>query len=521
VSTEPPISSLISLAAAALRCASVRTSAATTAKPRPWSPARAASTAAFSARMLVWKAIPSITPMISEIFAEDAEIPFMVRTTWPTTSPPLRATFEASTASWLACCAWLAFCVTLEVSSSMEPAVSSSVLACSSVRCDRSTLPCAIWVLACATTAAPLVTSPTSWRRLRVMSPTACSSWPGSSRRVVRMSCERSPSATRFAASTAWPIGHRDRAADLPAEDGAQHQADGGAACKQLQARVVGCLGLAHLALLLLLDDVDQLVERIVVAPLHPGEPGEQELARIVRAAGVGQLQEIGFQHRVRLAGLFQRGELLLRIALLDDLDQFAAQALHLGVHGAHAIEFRLPGLRRHQEEGPHVPRRALQVGMPLARIHDRRRVVDGDVVQPALQVSQALHAGAGHRQRQQHEQAEGEPQFVDHPQVLEHIPSPPSAGSTAKDARFVTVCFLTPINGALAGPDERVRAPPKGRRRSPKPGTRVARRRRARADYTARLSIRRVVPSRAAPSATSASPGAGACRSDRRRRAR
>ena len=48
---------------AALR--QVRTSPATTAKPRPCSPARAASTAAFSARMLVWKAMPSMTPMMS------------------------------------------------------------------------------------------------------------------------------------------------------------------------------------------------------------------------------------------------------------------------------------------------------------------------------------------------------------------------------------------------------------------------------------------------------------------------
>ena len=54
VSTEEPISALISLAASAERPASARTSEATTAKPRPCSPARAASTAAFSARMLVW-----------------------------------------------------------------------------------------------------------------------------------------------------------------------------------------------------------------------------------------------------------------------------------------------------------------------------------------------------------------------------------------------------------------------------------------------------------------------------------
>jgi hypothetical protein len=51
--TESRISDLISLAAEADRCARLRTSAATTAKPRPCSPARAASTAALSARRLV------------------------------------------------------------------------------------------------------------------------------------------------------------------------------------------------------------------------------------------------------------------------------------------------------------------------------------------------------------------------------------------------------------------------------------------------------------------------------------
>ena len=51
--TESAISVLISFAAPAERFASVRTSAATTANPLPCSPARAASTAAFNARMLV------------------------------------------------------------------------------------------------------------------------------------------------------------------------------------------------------------------------------------------------------------------------------------------------------------------------------------------------------------------------------------------------------------------------------------------------------------------------------------
>jgi hypothetical protein len=48
----------------ALRWARLRTSSATTANPMPASPARAASTAALRARMLVWKAISSMVLMI-------------------------------------------------------------------------------------------------------------------------------------------------------------------------------------------------------------------------------------------------------------------------------------------------------------------------------------------------------------------------------------------------------------------------------------------------------------------------
>ena len=71
----------MSLAACAERWARLRTSSATTAKPMPASPARAASTAALSARMLVWKAISSIVLMILEILPLDESI-----SAWPSPS---------------------------------------------------------------------------------------------------------------------------------------------------------------------------------------------------------------------------------------------------------------------------------------------------------------------------------------------------------------------------------------------------------------------------------------------------
>ena len=65
------------MAASAERCARLRTSSATTANPMPASPARAASTAAFSARMLVWNAISSIVRMIFETFWLDSWMCFI------------------------------------------------------------------------------------------------------------------------------------------------------------------------------------------------------------------------------------------------------------------------------------------------------------------------------------------------------------------------------------------------------------------------------------------------------------
>ena len=201
--TESSMSCLISLAAAAERWARVRTSEATTAKPRPWSPARAASTAAFSARMLVWKAMESMTPMMSTILREASLMADMVCTTWATAEPPRTATWEAAAASWLACWALAPFCLTVEVSSSMEAAVCSSELACSSVRADRSWLPDAIWPLAVAMESVPWRTWPTMRCRLSFMCCRACSSWPVSSLPCTSMRLPRSPAATACARLTA------------------------------------------------------------------------------------------------------------------------------------------------------------------------------------------------------------------------------------------------------------------------------------------------------------------------------
>ena len=111
-----------------VRLAKVRTSSATTANPRPCSPARAASMAAFSASKLVWSAIPFIT-------SSTVPIPSLCDLSVSKTSDELsisaaRALMESivsSTnrlpdwASWSALmAAWVAFSVFLATSSMVE-----------------------------------------------------------------------------------------------------------------------------------------------------------------------------------------------------------------------------------------------------------------------------------------------------------------------------------------------------------------------------------------------------------------
>ena len=79
---DSSISPAVSFAACAERCARLRTSSATTANPIPASPARAASTAAFNARMLVWNAISSIALMVFATLLPDSLIAAIEPTIW-------------------------------------------------------------------------------------------------------------------------------------------------------------------------------------------------------------------------------------------------------------------------------------------------------------------------------------------------------------------------------------------------------------------------------------------------------
>ena len=199
------IKALISLAAVALRCASVRTSAATTAKPRPCSPALAASTAAFSARILVWKEMPSMTEMISWTLAELAAMSCMV------------AIMPHGLAAGLGClrrpapsrCPVARFRCFVSRRTSAVPCWRRSAPATQPApRCDpRSALPLASWddavemasaavwmrdtvALSCtrmvSSEAIRLLASPAVGRRLSVRLPLAISraiSWPAAARR--------------------------------------------------------------------------------------------------------------------------------------------------------------------------------------------------------------------------------------------------------------------------------------------------------------------------------------------------
>ncbi len=157
--------------------------------------------------MLVWNAMPSITPMMSLTLRLDSRISSMVVTTSSTTRPPCSAAELAVTASWLAWRAVSDVLRTVPPSCSIEAAVCCRLEACSSVRCDRSSLPLAIWLEPAAMDSLPSRT----WVTTRASDWVMCSSSPsrraGSSRPVTCTRTVRSPPATVSATRTACSMG--------------------------------------------------------------------------------------------------------------------------------------------------------------------------------------------------------------------------------------------------------------------------------------------------------------------------
>jgi len=174
--------------------------------------------------------MPSITPMMSAILREESLIEPMVCTTSDTTAPPLTATTDAADASERAASALSAFCLTAAVNSSIDDAVSSSELACCSVRDDKSMVPTAICAEAVAMVSVPPRTSPTMLTSAVFMSRRAAINCPVSSCERTTISLLRSPCATRWATATASTSGRRDIAGQQDRQHASQQRGDGAAA---------------------------------------------------------------------------------------------------------------------------------------------------------------------------------------------------------------------------------------------------------------------------------------------------
>ncbi len=144
--------------------------------------------------------MPSITPMMSEIFFDDALISSIVDTTCDTTLPPRVAISEAEFARP---CAWLAASALWRrvlVSSSIELAACCRLPAVCSVRALRSWLPLATWVLATWICSVELRISHTMRVSESCILPSDAVSCADSSSPTARQAPVRSPEAMRSAA---------------------------------------------------------------------------------------------------------------------------------------------------------------------------------------------------------------------------------------------------------------------------------------------------------------------------------
>ncbi len=146
--TESEISAWVLRAASLERSARVRTSSATTAKPRPASPARAASTAALSARRLVWNAMSLMSRMIAAVPSEAVTMRPMAVSISPMTAPPCCDAAAVWSARSLACEALVAVSRVFAAISSRLAEVCSRALACADEPWATRALPVAISVTA-------------------------------------------------------------------------------------------------------------------------------------------------------------------------------------------------------------------------------------------------------------------------------------------------------------------------------------------------------------------------------------
>ena len=149
--------------------------------------------------MLVWNAMPSMTALISPMRRLATLMRCMVWLTASISSPPWAAAVLASIARALASRAASALLRTVPASCSIEAAVCCRFAACSSVRCERSVVPVAIWVEPVAMLSLASRTRPTTLTRLPSIWSSARTSRPGSPPSSLRTRCPRSPLATRSA----------------------------------------------------------------------------------------------------------------------------------------------------------------------------------------------------------------------------------------------------------------------------------------------------------------------------------
>ena len=179
--TWPAISSV----AFAVWLASSLTSEATTAKPRPASPARAASMVALSARRLVWLAMAPISRSTSPIFSPAAVRPATISVV----CPALTTAWSATPLEWVT---WRPISATEEASSSVAAATVETLAEASSeaaaAAAARSEVPLTLEVISPATRCMSLValaTAPTTpltsaskrsaiWRCSAFFSSSAC-----------------------------------------------------------------------------------------------------------------------------------------------------------------------------------------------------------------------------------------------------------------------------------------------------------------------------------------------------------